>query len=196
MIEIQHRGLENKHGIYTIKNLINDKKYIGSAINLASRLRVHKHLLNQNKHKNKHLQNAWNKYGKSCFIFEIVELVDDKNELLNIEQKYINFNESFKREKGYNLNKKAESNLGVKFGKQSKEHIKKRLEAKKDFKHSEETKKLMSESAKKRGITGCCIKGRKKPKRTAIHNLNQSLARKGKSWSQARRDAQNNRSKN
>ena len=58
-----------KSGIYAIKNLINNKMYIGSTSDFKSRCRSHRTLLNRNKHFNKHLQNSVNKYGLSNFEF-------------------------------------------------------------------------------------------------------------------------------
>lgn len=60
-------------GIYQIRNLVNGKIYIGSAVNINSRWRTHKANLNLNKHKSKHLQASWNKYGINTFIFKVLE---------------------------------------------------------------------------------------------------------------------------
>lgn len=61
-------------GIYQIKNLINNKFYIGSTYNkLIKRKGEHISSLKHNKHKNKHLQSAWNKYGEENFEFTMVE---------------------------------------------------------------------------------------------------------------------------
>ena len=60
-------------GIYKIENLINGKVYIGKSKNIENRWRTHKKELNNNSHCNKHLQNAWNKYGKENFKFEVIE---------------------------------------------------------------------------------------------------------------------------
>lgn len=61
--------------IYQIKNIVNNKIYIGSTQKENSHLRKHEHFckLNGNYHNNKHLQSSWNKYGKENFIFEIIE---------------------------------------------------------------------------------------------------------------------------
>ena len=57
-------------GIYEIINLINGKRYIGSAVDLKKRKREHFRGLHQGDHYNRHLQRAWNKYGSDTFIFE------------------------------------------------------------------------------------------------------------------------------
>jgi group I intron endonuclease len=63
-------------GVYQITCIANGKKYIGSSIHIERRLKNHKYLLNLNKHKNTHFQNAWDKYGEEQFLFEILKIVD------------------------------------------------------------------------------------------------------------------------
>lgn len=81
-------------GIYRIRNLINDKCYIGSSINIKKRWTNHTIHLNKNRHVNPHLQNAWNKYGKNNFRFEIVEEVSTAR-LADIEQLYLDIIQPF-----------------------------------------------------------------------------------------------------
>lgn len=59
--------------IYIIKNIVNNKLYIGCAIDFISRKWRHSTDLRNNKHHNIHLQRAWNEYGESNFSFEILE---------------------------------------------------------------------------------------------------------------------------
>lgn len=88
-------------GIYKIINKINDTYYVGSSIDIFERWYSHKKLLNNNKHYNKHLQNAWNKYGEISFEFKIIEEQGSKQvDLLELEQKYLNIAKS---ESTYNL---------------------------------------------------------------------------------------------
>lgn len=75
-------------GIYAIKCKKNNKMYVGSSVNIASRFRKHKADLLKNKHHSLYLQRAWNKYGKESFIFETIEEVP-KDELLDVEQMYL-----------------------------------------------------------------------------------------------------------
>lgn len=75
-------------GIYCIKNVLTNKCYIGSSINIGIRLSKHKSQLKHNKHFNSHLQNSWNKYGEdyfSCFILEYCK----SEELLDKEQSWV-----------------------------------------------------------------------------------------------------------
>lgn len=56
-----------RSGIYRIKCLANDTVYVGQASNLSNRTAHHRQRLRKNKHSNRHLQNAFNKYGESEF---------------------------------------------------------------------------------------------------------------------------------
>jgi group I intron endonuclease len=78
----------NKSGIYQIKNIMNNKIYIGSAYNLYNRFRVHKSTLKNGKHDNGHLQNSYFKYGYNNFLFEVIEVCDIEN-IYEKEQNYI-----------------------------------------------------------------------------------------------------------
>jgi group I intron endonuclease len=62
-----------KSGIYRIKNLTNNKSYIGSSKQIEIRWVQHKCLLNKNMHYNPYLQNAWNKDSEINFDFSFIE---------------------------------------------------------------------------------------------------------------------------
>ena len=63
------------YGIYKIRNLLNDKVYIGQAYRpFIVRWLEHQGDLLKNRN-SRHLQNSFNKYGAENFAFEIVELV-------------------------------------------------------------------------------------------------------------------------
>ena len=90
-------------GIYQIKNNINNKRYIGQTIRpVYLRLREHYNQLERNNHSNHYLQNAWNKYGRECFSFDVLEYCDIN--LLNIRECfYIDLYDTQNRDKGYNI---------------------------------------------------------------------------------------------
>lgn len=84
-----YRHLNRTAGIYRILNVSNGHFYIGSSINIGHRFRQHISALTSYKHHNSHLQSAWNKYGRESFSFELVEVVENLERLLDIEQEYI-----------------------------------------------------------------------------------------------------------
>lgn len=89
-------------GIYKITNVINEKIYIGQAIDIEIRWKRHINDLKSNRHCNHHLQRAWNTYGESVFSFSVVkECSEDDLDLL--EEFYIRELKAFDPEYGYNL---------------------------------------------------------------------------------------------
>ena len=104
--------------IYKITNIINDKIYIGKSINFYNRYKHHKY----NK-LNTYISRAFQKYGFDNFKFEILEF-PTKEYLSEREQYYLNLHQSFKKEIGYNIRSTVDDNTG--------------------FRHSEETKKKLS----------------------------------------------------
>lgn len=76
-------------GIYKIINVINNKFYVGSAVNFSRRKTRHFSELRTGKHNNSKLQNAWNKYGEQAFVFVVVEEVADKTLLLTVENRWL-----------------------------------------------------------------------------------------------------------
>ena len=109
-----------KGGIYGIKNKVNDKLYVGSTYYFNSRFGCHRSLLRSNKHTNKHLQSAWNKYGENNFEFFIVEVLSDKTMFIIREQFYIDLHRTYTD--GYNQRPLAESNSGYTYTRKE-EHI-------------------------------------------------------------------------
>lgn len=91
--------LTSEAGIYSIVNLVNNKRYIGLTKNLKKRKWSHFIYLNLNKHHNPKLQNSYNKHGKENFSFEILEECSEES-LLKREVFWIDFYDSIKN--GYN----------------------------------------------------------------------------------------------
>lgn len=102
-------------GVYAIVNEVNNKMYIGSTINFIKRTKEHMTTLEENKHHNKHLQKAFNKYGSDNFKSIILEKTNDKNLLTTLEQKWMDFYKTYDINFGYNIRLKADSNLGLKY---------------------------------------------------------------------------------
>jgi group I intron endonuclease len=78
-----------KNVIYKIRNIINNKFYVGSTVNSRVRFQTHRRNLRAGKHQSPHMQAAWNKYGEDCFKFEIIEIVECSENLLAAEQKWL-----------------------------------------------------------------------------------------------------------
>ncbi len=96
-----------KNCVYRIINKINNKVYIGSTIDAERRRIEHFSQLENNKHINPHLQNAYNKYGKDAFMFDVIESNLDDGELLKREQHYIDLFNSSNSNFGYNISSYA-----------------------------------------------------------------------------------------
>lgn len=87
MFEVKSKYFMNHSGIYCIKNLTNNKVYIGSSINIYNRLTEHFSRLKKNRHPNKQLQSDFKDSHK--FICKVVFLCT-KEELLANEFMFFN----------------------------------------------------------------------------------------------------------
>lgn len=129
-----------KIGIYMIKNIINNKIYIGQSLDILGRWKAHLNCLKNNKHVNKKLQNAWNKYGEFNFIFEIIEECL-KEEIYDKEIFYIEKYNSYKT--GYNQTLGGDGTYGFFL---SEEHKNKISLSEKGKITNQETKEKISKS--------------------------------------------------
>ena len=98
-------------GIYMIKNKINENAYIGQAKDILHRWSTHRMDLNANRHVNRHLQGAWNKYTPDAFDFIVLEECAE-DELDGKEQYYIDLYDTY--ENGYNLDRGGQGIVGFK----------------------------------------------------------------------------------
>lgn len=142
-------------GIYEIKNIANNKIYIGSSNNVYKRKREHFSSLRNGTHCNEHLQRAYNLYGKNNFKFKIVEICEE-NDLLKIEQAYLDkyfdkgincYNENPIACKPPSRKGKIPWNKG-RTGIYTKETLHKMSKSRKGFRHSEKTKIKLKNMAK------------------------------------------------
>lgn len=128
-------------GIYKIINVVNNKFYVGSAVNFQNRKRRHWWALRNQRHANKHLQSAWNKYGEQSFVFVIVEEVDDEKQILNAENVWLK--EHVGKEYCYNLGTEATAPTKGWYGSKNPMWGK-------TFKQSDEAKKKIGAASKAR----------------------------------------------
>ena len=70
-------GDKFKCGIYCIKNTVNNKIYVGKSINIYGRIKQHITQLNhKSKDENYHLIQAWHKYSRNSFTYEVLEYLE------------------------------------------------------------------------------------------------------------------------
>lgn len=66
-----------KSGIYQIRNIKNNHRYIGASEHIQARWHQHRALLKAGNHYNKRLQTAWNRHGAEAFTFEVLEYTEN-----------------------------------------------------------------------------------------------------------------------
>jgi group I intron endonuclease len=136
----------SEKGLYYIKNLITNQIYIGSTRStFYRRITGHITALNRDEHANERLQHSYNKYGIENFFVFIKPLKCSDFEILQREENLI------KRLKPYyNIcqepTKGGKPNKGRKLSQSWKDNI---AEKSKQYKHSEDTLKLVTENNKK-----------------------------------------------
>src|SRR5208283_4314746 len=125
--------------IYKITNSINNKAYVGQCqTSLNERWRHHK---TDAYRFDGYFQRAIRKYDTECWKFEILEEVEDINLLNEAEMKWIEYYDTFNRDKGYNS-----TNGGVNGFIVSEETKEKMRQARLGKKASEETKEKIGQA--------------------------------------------------
>jgi group I intron endonuclease len=156
----------NYSGIYKIESKLEpDRCYIGSAINIGRRWNTHLRDLKNGVHHSIKLQRHCDKYGRGDLMFSIINECD-KSKLLKTEQTYIDLLIPY-----FNNCMTAGSQLGAKRSDEFRERLR---EVNTGKKHSEETKKKMSNSRMGR------ISGMKGKHLTPEHKKKLSITRIGK----------------
>ncbi len=80
--------MQMKHYLYCITCLINNKVYIGITQSYFQRIVDHKYKLKVGKHRNRFLQEDYNKYGEENFAYDFISEFESKTEALRIEKYY------------------------------------------------------------------------------------------------------------
>lgn len=134
--------IENKAGVYLIRNKKDKRVYFGQSFNVFKRITAHKGALRSNRHHNKFLQRAYNKYGRKTFEFSVLMLLPPNRETLDIwERFFIASYQSYDANYGYNLTYGGENRK--EYTKQTRERISK---IRKGIKISEITRERISKS--------------------------------------------------
>lgn len=128
-------------GIYMIQNKVNNKMYIGQAVDIEDRWKAHRNGLRGDYHDNTHLQNSWKRDGEENFEFTIL-LECEESDLNMYEEYYIFDLMTFDPRVGYN------KNYGGKSGRPTEETKRKLSESAKGRQFSEETRRKLSETKK------------------------------------------------
>lgn len=92
-------------GIYRILNLVNGRYYVGSSADILRRWGDHLAALRGSRHKNIHLQRAWNKYGEAAFRLDVLERAP-VSDLFEVEQRHLDV--ALASGQSYNLHDRAE----------------------------------------------------------------------------------------
>jgi group I intron endonuclease len=116
--------------IYCLENKINGKKYIGKAVNPKVRLATHISNSKKDSKHTKYIHRAIAKYGIDNFWFRCIGFEFSENEILERERYLINFLDTTNPQNGYNLTLGGEGKSG--------------------YKHTVESKKILSDLGSKK----------------------------------------------
>ena len=101
-------------GVYQIRNLANEKVFVGSSLNLPGIFNRSKLELEAGSHQNKALQAEWTQFGSEGFAFEILDELeareapgfDYREDLVFLEDLWLEKLQPY-GERGYNKKKKS-----------------------------------------------------------------------------------------
>jgi len=104
----QYKEMKIEAGVYQIKNTKNQKVFVASTVNLKT-MNGKRMMLDGGVHKNKKLQEEWNKFGGEAFLLEVLEILKEKEdgffdktgELKKLENKWLEKLQPY-GERGYN----------------------------------------------------------------------------------------------
>jgi len=165
-------------GIYSIKNHLNGRIYVGSTKCLSKRKSCHWSKLKIGKHDNPYLQADWRKCGEKAFTYEILEYVEEQ---FIIEREQYWLDKFWDQQKQcYNIRKIADRNTGIFFSEDTKKKLSAshigQTSSRKGVTLSEETKRKIAASLKGRGPNKETIEKIKKTLKGRIINENQKRA--------------------
>lgn len=103
-----YKEMKPEAGVYQIKNTKNQKVFVTSTVNLKT-MNGKRMMLDGGSHKNKKLQEEWNKFGGEAFLLEVLEILKEKEdgyfdktgELKKLENKWLEKLQPY-GEAGYN----------------------------------------------------------------------------------------------
>jgi group I intron endonuclease len=150
-------------GVYEIVNAVNGKRYVGSSVKVAARMRKHAALLGRGTHHSPILQRAWLKHGADAFVFRQI-IVCAPADLIMYEQIVMDVCLP-----AYNVLPRAGSSLGRVMSDEHKKRIGDANRGRPTVITPEQRLKI-----------SLALKGRTKPPRTAEHRARMSTAKRGR----------------
>jgi len=92
----QYKEMKTEGGVYQIRNTKNNKVFVAATPNLKT-INGRRGMLVGGVHKNRQLQEEWNQLGEEAFVFEVLEVLEEKeegffdkaDELKKMEKKWI-----------------------------------------------------------------------------------------------------------
>lgn len=136
--------VQEKSGIYCIKNILSNKMYIGQSLNVKKRIKDHFRKLPKGTDECSCLQRAYSKYGNDIFEVFILEYCSSSD--LNEKEKYYINKYNTKIPNGYNLTNGGNGLSGYKWSEESIFKKSGKNHPLFGVGHSEETKKKMREN--------------------------------------------------
>ncbi|HVQ57251.1 MAG TPA: GIY-YIG nuclease family protein [Pyrinomonadaceae bacterium] len=112
--KLYYKASRRPMGIFLIRNLVNDKVFVGSSMDLPAMFNRIRFQLFGGAHPNKELESDWKLFGADKFTFEVLEAIvprddvnyDYKADLETLEDLWLEKLEPY-GEKGYNEKKKT-----------------------------------------------------------------------------------------
>jgi hypothetical protein len=89
-LKAQYKEMKPEAGVYQIRNTKNQKVYVDTTPNLKT-MNGRLMMLRAGSHKNRQLQEEWKQYGEDAFVFEVLEILEEK------EEGYFDQNEELKK---------------------------------------------------------------------------------------------------
>jgi group I intron endonuclease len=151
---------------YKITNTINGKVYIGiTRRTLADRWRDHLKPVKYNLEQNTHLLHlAIKKYGEAAFLMEEIGRTDNKDDIKEMEQRFIQeYNSFYAYSRGYNMTLGGDGTAGHIITEEHRQKMSEAHKGRSNGPHTEETKQKISETHKANNHkpTQLCIDRRK-----------------------------------
>lgn len=174
-----------KSGIYQITNTKSRRIYIGSSLNVKTRIQAHKVSLRNGTHRSYLLQRAFDKHGESCFTFRQI-VICREHDRLDYEQAIIdglnpfyNICRKVGSTKGLNIRPEGRANMSAAWKKRGLTKL--QADHLADMSAANRGRKMPPMSDEQRAKISASLTGKKQSEQT---RLKKSLATKGRKKSE------------